>query len=117
MSLRSLATASFVLAFASAAAADTVFVVESQPGDRVGGGLSATFETADGAFSATRNSYNGVSVDFDGLDNWHLDFAAAGDLPLIVSLYEDVVEYSTNGPGEHGMEIRRGGNTCDLDSL
>ena len=100
------------LAFASGSGAETLLTVQSQPGEPVASGLVQTFLPADGPFSASRNFDEGVSLFFDGTDNWYLDFAADGALPLAVGSYPNAIGFGDNAPGQNGLEIARGGSSC-----
>ena len=40
----------------------TRLFLDSQPGDYIGGGIEQTYTEADGAFAASRNFSNGVSI-------------------------------------------------------
>jgi len=55
----------------SALALNTALVLDSEPGDYIGGGQNYYFTPADGTFSASRNLDNSVTVTFsNGSHNW-----------------------------------------------
>lgn len=100
----------------SASAQTTLLVLDSQPGDYIGGGIRQTLSEADGRFNATRNFDGGVRIDFETQDPahfWVLEFAAAGDLPLTPGLYEGAVRFPFQGPGEHGLSVSGDGRGCN----
>jgi len=79
-----------------ASAQTTQLVLDSQPGDYIGGGIKQTFTLADGNFRAVRNFDRGVSVAFTEPDYtpwWYLDFAAPGGAPLAPGVYEGAVRF------------------------
>lgn len=101
---------------ASASAQTTLLVLDSQPGDYVGGGVLQTFSEADGTFNATRNYDGGVRIAFiaPNYSNWwYLEFAAAGDLPLAPGPYEGAVRYPFQEPDQHGLSVSGDARGCN----
>lgn len=78
-------------AAATAAAQNTALVVDRN--DQLGD----YFSTADSTFSATRGFDNGVRISVQGPNSnfTSLDFAAAGNVPLVVGVYENTVPFSS----------------------
>ena len=78
------------LAFLAAPAlafAQAVLVLESQPGDTIGEGLTRTFTTADGTFTATPVS-RGLSFHFNGgAVQWTGQFHPPRDEPVVAGEY------------------------------
>jgi hypothetical protein len=62
----------FFLCVAATFAKNTVLAMDSEPGDYIGGGDNYYYCTpAEGAFSASQNYDNGVSISFaNGSHNW-----------------------------------------------
>jgi hypothetical protein len=101
-----------VLVNASDAAAQDRLRLESEQGDTLGQGNNRDFDAGDGDFSASVNSDGGVSIEFDGNQDWTLDFAAAGDVPLVPGLYPNALRIGTQAIDENGMEIAGDGRSC-----
>ena len=80
----------------TARAQNTVLVMDSDPGEFIGGGLNYYYTLADGVFDIGRGSYdNGVGLTFDGNQiSWTLGFGAPGAAPLQVQNYENAVNLS-----------------------
>ncbi|HSH37794.1 MAG TPA: hypothetical protein VK993_03330 [Chthoniobacterales bacterium] len=82
--------------------ADTGLIMDSPPGDYIGGGQNHYYTTQNGTFTANKNFDNGVSVSFSGSGhNWRLEFAAPGDALLAPGTYEGATRYpfqSSNQP-------------------
>jgi hypothetical protein len=101
---------------ANSSAQTTLLVLDSQPGDYIGGGVLQTYSEADGTFNAARNFDGGVTVAFatpDHSHRWSLDFAAADDLPLGPGVYEGAVRYPFQGPGQPGLSVSGDGRGCN----
>lgn len=86
------------LLFANVASAQvTKLIVNSPPGEAIGGGKTYTLTPADGyVFGATSNEYGGVTVSIHNADYstwWQIFFAAANDEPLMTGEYKDCVRY------------------------
>lgn len=101
-----------VLSLSSAADAQNRLRLESEQGDTLGQGNTRDFDDANGDFFAAPNADQGVRIDFDGNQDWALDFAAAGDAPLAPGLYPNAVRIGTQGADENGMEISGDGRSC-----
>lgn len=78
---------------AASAQTTATFSYDSEPGDYIGQGQSATFTQADGLFTFTRNFDNGVSMDFDGTERWSVDFAAPNEAELTPGYYPDAERF------------------------
>jgi hypothetical protein len=97
-----------------AMAQTSALVMHSQPGDWVGQGMDQTFTTADGVFTPSINRRNGVSVNFNGGPHWwYLDFAAPGNAPLAVGVYEGATRFPFHSPTKPGMDIAGEGRGCN----
>lgn len=73
------------LFFSSSGFAETYLYFNSQPGDYIGQGVTQTWTTQDGTFTATGSAgSNVVSIRFNGSDWWTLNFAAPSGQPLQV---------------------------------
>ena len=77
----------------------TALFLDSQPGDYIGQGVHRTLTPSDGTFSASRNPRNGVNLVFapQGMpgDFWFLEFAARGNVRLVVGVYGSAAMYPT----------------------
>jgi hypothetical protein len=102
----------------SLAAAASVLVLNSGPGDYVGGGARKVLTPADGVFSASENYDNGVSVHFNGgaFESWDLDFSAPSNALLTATAYEGAQRFGFQSPTKPGMSITGEGNACNTDS-
>ncbi len=101
-----------VLATSTSAFAQNRLRLESEQGDPLGQGNTRDFDDVDGDFSAATNADGGVSVAFDGNQDWTLDFAAAGDTPLTPGLYSNAVRIGSQSAAEHAMSIAGDGRSC-----
>ena len=100
----------------AAGAQTTLLVLDSEPGDFIGGGKKQIFSLADGTFTARRNFDNGVSVVFNGINFehfWHLDFAAAHEVPLTPGIYEGATRFPFQEPDEPGLSVSGDGRGCN----
>jgi len=100
-----------------ATAGVTSIVLNSDPGDYIGGGQTMVFVETDGTFVA-QNSGNGssVHVSFNTPTYshwWYLDFAAPDLLPLVVGPYEGAVRYPFQGAGQPGLSVTGDGRGCN----
>jgi hypothetical protein len=108
------------LAFATpnaAIAGVTSIVLNSEPGDFIGGGQTSVFVDTDGVFQ-TQTSGNGNTVRV--LFNtptfshwWNLSFAAADGQPLTVGTYNGAVRWPFQGPGQPGLDVSGDGRGCN----
>ena len=108
-----------MLVFAStswATAGVTSIVLNSEPGDYIGGGQTLMFVDTDGPFVAQRlGNGNAVRVWFNTPTYnhfWYLDFAAPDLLPLVVGPYEGAVRYPFQGTGQPGLSVSGDGRGC-----
>jgi hypothetical protein len=100
----------------SSQAQTTLLVLESEPGDSVGGGVNQTFTLADGTFNAIRNFDGGVNVSFSSPDFshwWYLDFAAPGKVPLTPGVYEGATRFPFQEPDAPGLDVSGDGSGCN----
>jgi hypothetical protein len=93
-----------------ARAADVV-LLDSTPGDFIGGGILQRFSSADGAFSAT-GSDTDVEIDLPGSGFWSLHFAAAAGTTLGPGSYEDATRWPFQGTG-NGLDVSGDGRGCN----
>lgn len=105
-----------VAAFTGAAHAQTTALfVDSEAGDWIGQGLQQTFTPADGTFQVLSTGRNRVQVSVNGQAFsfwWRLDFAAAGNVPLVVGAYESARRLSfTTG---NGLDVSGSGRGCNV---
>jgi hypothetical protein len=94
----------------------TLLILDSQPGDYVGGGTKQTFTLADGGFTARQNFDGGVSLSFIAPEYahwWYLDFAAAGEVPLTPGMYDGATRFPFQDPGEPGLDVGGDGRGCN----
>jgi hypothetical protein len=105
------------LIFAGKASGQTTqLFLNSQPGDYIGGGIPRTITTSNGAFTASRNFDNGVSIQFFGnqLGNfWFLDFAAQGDAQLGIGAYEGAARFPFQAVTQPGLSVSGDGRGCN----
>lgn len=80
---------------APAVAQTTALLLQSEPGDYVGGGSTRVLTDTTAAFTATRNFRNGISVQvFDGLiTTWNLQFSLPNDVTLSPGHYTGATIY------------------------
>jgi hypothetical protein len=98
----------------AAHAQTTALVLNSAPGDYIGGGVNQTFTEADGTFMPTRNFGSSASIFFNGGPHWwYLDFAAPIDAPLAVGVYEDATRFPFQSPTKPGLSIWGEGRGCN----
>ena len=91
----------------------TSLVLDSEPGDFIGSGATRAFAPQDGTFSVRRNSANGVTVSFDGVENWYLDFSAPHAATLIPGPYERATRYPFHSPAGPGLAISGDARGCN----
>jgi hypothetical protein len=114
MAFRSLLVPFFCLALAGSASGKTLLILQSEPGDFIGGGVDRSFDSDDGTYAATRNGGDGVTVTFDATnDDFTLDFSAPGDVDLAVQPYLDATRYPFNEIDEPGLAVFGNGNGCN----
>ena len=75
---------------------------------------SVYFSSADATFTASKNYDNGVSVSVSNSGNWYfLDFAAPGNVPLSVGVYENATRYPFQSPDAPGLSLTGNGAGCN----
>lgn len=101
----------------TALAAVTSIVLNSEPGDYIGGGQTLVFVEGDGSFTAISHpNGSGVSVSFNTPTYshwWYLDFAAPDLQPLAVGSYNGAVRYPFQGAGVPGLSVSGDGRGCN----
>ena len=99
-----------------ATAGVTSIVLNSDPGDYIGGGEFVVYGESDGAFLAQTNG-NVVGVYFNTPTFshwWQLEFAAADGQLLTVGTYEGAVRHPFEGPGQPGLWVAGDGRGCNM---
>jgi hypothetical protein len=94
----------------------TSLQMEGDPGDWVGDGQTYDYETDDGTFTVQRNELAGISITFlaPGVtDFWHLDFAAALNVPLTTGVYADATRYLQIRSDVPTFEVVGNGHGCN----
>jgi len=102
----------------SLAAADpqTLLVLNSQPGDYIGGGIRQVFTDADGTFNVSGSPTSGAHITFQtpGFTSWwYLDFVGPTDQPFTKSVYDDAHRYPFNGQAQPGLSVSGDGRGCN----
>jgi hypothetical protein len=99
-----------LLAFASAARADTLLFLASEPGEPIGGGELHVFTPDDGTFTAG-GTPNQVEVTFSSAGaTWYLTFQAAGNASLAPGLF--TVVPPSGGLFGPSLDVRPLGSGC-----
>ena len=103
----------------TASAQTTRLFLNSQPGDYIGGGIQQTITTATGGFTATQNFGGGVSIQFSSSQPgtflfWTLDFAAPGNAPLTIGVYENATRFPFQAATEPGLDVSGDGRGCNM---
>ncbi len=91
----------------------TALILDSQPGDYIGGGQRAEYTLADATFTVARNHKNGVSASvrqFDYGSSWYLDFGAGGGAPLAVGSYRGARRFAF--ASFSGLDVSGSGRDC-----
>lgn len=93
-------------------------VMNSQPGDYIGGGVNRAFGPADGTLSGSAGSGGVVHLSFtsNGFpfgEWWYLDFAAPSGTPLTVGTYTGATRYPFQSSGSPGLSIDGDGRGCN----
>lgn len=113
--LRLAISLSVLTAPAAAAAQSTVLIFQSEPGDYIGQGQTATYTPAMSQdFSVERNSRGGLSARIVGPDYdfwWTLDFVAAEGRPLTVGYYPGALRYPF--AKVNAMDVSGSGRGCN----
>ncbi|MCX7554684.1 hypothetical protein OS175_12405 [Marinicella sp. S1101] len=92
---------------------DTFLVLDSEQGDYIGQGQFQELFLVDGTLTADRNFDNGVTIRFNGADNWTLDFAAPNEVPLAVGSYEMATRFPFQDASEPGLSVSGAGRGCN----
>ena len=93
--------------------AATFIFFDSDPGDFIGGGVTQTLSDSNGVFSAVSNFDNGVTVRYQGVNFWSLDFAAAGNQRLTPGAYEGAVRFPFQPANLPGLNVSGAGRGCN----
>jgi VCBS repeat-containing protein len=92
----------------------TSLYLNSQPGDWVGQGQTATYTANTGTFLVQRNSDNGVSVYYqDASNSWSLDFAAPQNATLTPGYYGNVARFPFQASNQPGLDVSGDGRGSD----
>ncbi|MEM7050722.1 MAG: hypothetical protein AAF604_13735 [Acidobacteriota bacterium] len=105
------------LIFSTAASAHSVtYTYDSEPGDFIGQGQSATWTDRDGTWTIGRNGAGGVSFDFDqmpGPSTWSLDFAAPGGIELTIGDFPNAERFPFQAANRPGLAVSGEGRGCN----
>jgi hypothetical protein len=92
-------------------------LLDSEPGEFVGGGTRQLFTAAQGRITASRNFDNGVAINFSdgriGGPSWHLDFAAPANALLMRRAYEGATRFPFQESDEPGLSVSGAGRGCN----
>ena len=93
----------------------TILFLVSQPGDFIGQGMQFTLTAADGTFSASRTSDNGVQISFFGAPGnfWFLNFAAPMRTDVTPGTYENATRWPFQAPTDPGLSVVGQGRGCN----
>ncbi len=100
------------------AAAQTVLILNSQPGDWVGAGLQQTFTPADGQFTVTSIANGGFQLAFNTPDYshfWHVWIGPPASHKLVGGEYEGTQTFSIHSPTHPGLDVFGDGRGCNTD--
>jgi large repetitive protein len=99
-------------------AGQTMLHMVSDPGDYIGQGRTYDYNPSTGAFSASRNYDNGVSLSYNEPAYnghwWYLDFAGPTNGTLLPGTYLNAQRFPFQDPGHPGLDVSgdgRGSNT------
>jgi hypothetical protein len=104
-----------LLMAAEARAGVTSLLLTGDPGDYISGSQTQFYTDADGAFGASRNYHNGVSLSFHTPSYshwWYLDFSAPGGQYLTVGTYPDALRFPFEGT-HAGLSVSGDGRGCN----
>jgi hypothetical protein len=104
-----------LLVAAKAQAGVTSLLLTGDPGDYISGGQTQFYTDVDGAFGASRNYHNGVSLSFHTPSYshwWYLDFSAPGGQYLTVGTYTDAVRFPFEAT-HAGLAVYGDGRGCN----
>jgi hypothetical protein len=95
-----------LIVWSGASHAETFVTIDSQRGDYIGAGQSATFTTV----SASVDGTNGVSFIAGGYNYY---FTAPQGQTLVAGAYEGATRWPFNDPGEPGLSVFGNGRGCN----
>src|SRR5262245_24006438 len=110
-----LVSVAMLLMAAEARAGITSLLLTGDPGDYISGGQTQFYTDADGAFGASSNYPNGVSLSFHTPSYshwWYLDFSAPGGQYLTVGTYTDALRFPFQGT-HAGLSVSGDGRGCN----
>jgi hypothetical protein len=86
----------------------------SDVGDYIGQGQTYHLDETNASFTAQRNFDAGVSLDVAGSNqNFHLDFAAPGNVPLAVGGYAGAARFPLQNANQPGLSVYGDGRGCN----
>ena len=100
------------------AGAQTILILNSQPGDWVGGGLQQTFTAADGPFTVTNVGTGGLQVSFHTPDYshfWYVMLGPPNSRKLATGQYEAAQTFAIHAPTHPGLDVFGDGRGCNID--
>lgn len=107
----------FLPGLAAAGTAQTLLILNSQPGDYIGGGQYQKFTTSDGTFSAQSAGRGGVEFSFQGGSSWwYLYFGPPDADKFVRAEYEGIQRFAFHSPGKPGMDVYGDGRGCNIDT-
>ncbi|HEY4819030.1 MAG TPA: Calx-beta domain-containing protein [Candidatus Acidoferrum sp.] len=101
---------------ASAGAASTLLILNSQSGDYIGGGITQTFTPGDGTFAVNPTYNGGAQVSFQTPNFsswWYLDFGPPSGQALKVGEYEGAQRFAFHSPTRPGIDVSGNGRGCN----
>src|ERR1700737_1888810 len=102
---------------ASAGAASTLLILNSQPGDYIGGGITQTFTPADGTFAVNTTYNGGAQVSFhtpNFSSSWNLSFGPPTGQALKPGEYETAQRFAFHSPTRPGLDVSGDGRGCNI---
>jgi len=113
-----LAVGIFVLAACErVGAASTLLLLNSQPGDYIGGGITQTFTPSDGTLAVNATYNGGVQVSFQAPNFsswWYLNFGPLSGQALTVGEYEGAQRFAFHSPTRPGLDVYGDGRGCNI---
>jgi uncharacterized repeat protein (TIGR01451 family) len=91
----------------------TYLVLNSQPGDYIGGGTSQRLTLADGDFTALGYYGNTVDIQFNGDTFWDTRFAAPAGAVVTPGTYEGATRWPFQESSEPGLDVSGDGRGCN----
>lgn len=91
----------------------TFILLDSEPGDFIGRGITQTFTLADGNMTAGPIGSRGVSVAFNGASRWTFSFVAAQGQDFGIGAYEDATRHPFQSPTVPGLDVSGAGRGCN----